>query len=444
MVRSSPEKISSADVFLDCRCWLDLAKLLVMKRHGYFSRFQVALLAILSATAVSGADVELAAELDPLLNFSTFWKTPAENFEVMFVPRVAQQEKLPQFEWLTTTKDRARFSRQMFSDAKTKLTLFAGAVKVEEAIVEFVNGMAARSTISIYNRGDSGQMGGTEFEALFKKVGQSLGQALKVAPRRQMSAGSGAVKNIAWVWSSHLGIALLEHNDFQSGGVQGRPEFLRLKLAALDQADWTMGKMSMGVQRMALQKNVTRDPGGDVFIAGVPMVDQGAKGYCVAASCQRLFEYMRIPCDQHEMAQILSVDVERGANALAMQKSLAKVDQKFGVTFRPLINPEFYYGSNRKRRVSIKEFSSIIKEHADKGVPLLWALGIGQYKEDPPLPAGGQVSGGHMRMVIGYNSAKNQVIFTDSWGAGHEKKRMDATDAYEATLGLYSMSPRGL
>lgn len=205
-----------------------------------------------------------------------------------------------------------------------------------------------------------------------------------------------------------------------------------------------MGKMSMGVQRMALQKNVTRDPGGDVFIAGVPMVDQGAKGYCVAASCQRLFEYMRIPCDQHEMAQILSVDVERGANALAMQKSLAKVDQKFGVTFRPLINPEFYYGSNRKRRVSIKEFSSIIKEHADKGVPLLWALGIGQYKEDPPLPAGGQVSGGHMRMVIGYNSAKNQVIFTDSWGAGHEKKRMDATDAYEATLGLYSMSPRGL
>jgi hypothetical protein len=129
---------------------------------------------------------------------------------------------------------------------------------------------------------------------------------------------------------------------------------------------------------------------------------------------------------------------------MAMQKSLAKVDQKFGVTFRPLINPELYYNSNRKRRVSLKEFASLIKEHTDKGVPLLWALGIGQFQEDPPLPAGGQVSGGHMRMVIGYNSVKNQIIFTDSWGAGHEVKRMDATDAYEATLGLYSMSPRGL
>ncbi len=415
-----------------------------MKRHSSSSPLRVALLAILAASAVPVAGVELAADLDPLLDFSTFWKTPSENFETMFVPRAVQQEKPPQFEWLTATKDRARFSRQMFSDAKTTLTVFAGAVKVEEAIVEFVNGKAARSTISIYNRGDSGQMGGTEFDALFKKVGQSLGQALKVAPRRQLSSGSGAVKNVTWVWSSPQGIALLEHNDFQSGATQGTPEFLRLKLAALDQADWTMGKMSMGVQRMALLKNVTRDAGGDVFISGVPMVDQGAKGYCVAASCQRLFEYMRIPCDQHEMAQILSVDVERGANALTMQKSLAKVDQKFGVTFKPLINPELYYSANRKRRVSLKEFASLIKEHADKGVPLLWALGIGQYQEDPPLPAGGQVSGGHMRMVIGYNSAKNQVIFTDSWGAGHEVKRMNTSDAYEATLGLYSMSPRGL
>jgi hypothetical protein len=414
-----------------------------MKRRCPFL-LRLSLLLILASAQTPAEEVELAADLDPLLDFNTFWKTPAESFETLFVPRVEKQEKPPQFEWLTTTKDRARFSRQMFSDAKTTLSFFSGAVKVEEAIVEFVNGKAARSTISIYNRGDSGQMGATEFDALFKKVGLNLGQVLKVSPRRQMSSGSGAVKNIAWIWSSPQGIALLEHNDYQSGASQGKPEFLRLKLAALDQADWTMGKMSMGVQRMALQKNVTRDPGGDVFIAGVPMVDQGAKGYCVAASCQRLFEYMRIPCDQHEMAQILSVDVERGANALAMQKSLAKVDQKFGVTFRPLVNPEFYYSSNRKRRVSLKEFASIIKEHADKGVPLLWALGIGEYKEDPPLPAGGQVSGGHMRMVIGYNSAKNQVIFTDSWGAGHEKKRMDATDAYEATLGLYSMSPRGL
>ncbi|GEP43965.1 C39 family peptidase [Brevifollis gellanilyticus] len=393
------------------------------------------------------APPELKADLDPLLDFSTIWQTHAEQFEKRYIARKQdeQQKEPPQFEWLTVAKDRARFSRQMFVDAPTTLTLFGGAVKVEEAVVEFVKGKAGRATISIYNRGDAGQMGNPEFQALFKKVGQSLGSALKVAPRRQMSTGTGAVKNVVWMWTSPLGVALLEHNDFESQGGSGKPEYLRLKVAAPDQADWTMGRMSLGVQRMSLQKNVTRDAaGGDIFIGGVPMVDQGAKGYCVAASCQRLLEYMHIPCDQHEMAQLLNVDVERGANAFDMQKSLAKVDQKFGVAFKPLVNPEQYYGTGGKRRVSLKEFTSIIKEHADKGVPLLWALGLGQFPEDPPLPNGGQVSGGHMRMIIGYNATKNQVIFTDSWGAGHEKKRMKAMDAYEATLGLYSMSPRGL
>jgi hypothetical protein len=94
--------------------------------------------------------------------------------------------------------------------------------------------------------------------------------------------------------------------------------------------------------------------------------------------------------------------------------------------------------------VSIKEFSGIVKEHVDKGIPLLWGLELGRVAETPPLPNAGQISGGHMRMVIGYNSVKNQILFSDSWGAGHELKRMTATGAYEVTLGLYSMSPRGM
>ena len=399
---------------------------------------------VLAAQGKPNSGPLLKADLDALLDFSAFWKSSPANFETLYVPRVENQEKEPQFEWLTAGKDRARFSRHMFSNVETHLSLFGGEVKLEEAIVEFVKGKAARSTISIYNRGDSGQISQQEFERIFRKIGQSLGIFLKVAPRRQVVSGSAAVKMVSWIWTTPTGIALLEHNDFQSAGQSGKPEFLRLKLAAPDQADWSMGKLSMGVQRMALLKNIVKNPKGDVFISGIPMVDQGAKGYCVAASCQRLFEYMRIPCDQHEMAQLLNVDVERGANALMMQKSLSKVDQKFGVIFKPFINPELYYDSRGRRRTSFKEFTSAIKEHADKGIPLLWALDLGRFPEDPPLPNAGQVSGGHMRIMIGYNTPKNQIIFTDSWGAGHEQKRMSATDAYEVTLGLYSMSPRGM
>lgn len=411
---------------------------------------KICLAAMVSAMAVlvpwtSAQQIELKADLDPLLNFQAFWTTPAEKFEQLFEPRIeGRQEKPPQFEWLDAGKSRARFSRQMFVDVKTELNLFGGAVKAEEAVVEFNNGRASRATISIYNRGDSGQISIRDFEALFRRTGQELSGILKVAPKRQLTAGASALKTVTWAWTTPAGIALLEHNDFQSGpgGVQGKPEFLRLKLAAPDQADWSMGRISMGVQRMAIQKNVMKEPQGDVFISGVPMVDQGAKGYCVAASCQRLFEYMRIPCDQHELAQLLSADADKGVNALVMQKSLTRLNARFGTTFKPIVDPTNYY-SGRSRRVSFKRFESELVEQVGKGTPLLWALELGMKDEIPPLPVGGQVSGGHMRMIIGYNSAKNQVIFTDSWGAGHERKYMNILDAYEVTLGLYTMMPRG-
>ncbi|MBE2286529.1 MAG: hypothetical protein IAE77_23935 [Prosthecobacter sp.] len=390
---------------------------------------------------------ELAADLDALLNLSELWKWSSEKFEASYVAKLEdqkQQQKPPQFEWVNADKSRARFSRHMFSNVETKLTMFGGSINVEEAIVEFVNGKAARETVSFYNRGDSGDIEVPAFDKLFKTIGQNLGQVMKVAPKRQIMSANAALPVTSWMWSAPAGVALLEYNEYNTPGKVTKPEFLRMKLAAPGQADWSMGKMAMGVQRMELQQRVTKTPEGDIYISGVPMVDQGQKGYCVAASCQRLFEYMRIPCDQHEMAKLVSADAEKGANIFGMQKSLAKIDGAFKVTFKPLINPELYYTNGRKRRVSDKQFVSIVKEYTDKGVPLLWGLALGEKEEDPPLPRGGQVSGGHMRLIIGYNTAKNQILFTDSWGAGHELKRMALLDAYDVTMGLYSMAPRGL
>ncbi len=403
------------------------------------------------ASSSSGPTQPLAANLDALLNFSTLWKTSPDAFEQLYTAKAAKKEdqkKPPQFEWMSADKSRARFSRQMFSNVETKLNMFAGSIKVEEAILEFVNGKAAKSTISFYNRGDSGDIDVRDFDRIFKTIGQNLGQVLKVAPKRQLMSTNAALPVSGWIWTSPMATALLEYNEYQVPGKVIKPEFLRLRLAAPGQTDYTMGKMVTGVQSMELIKRVTKKPDGEVYISGVPMVDQGQKGYCVAASCQRLFEYMRIPCDQHEMAQLVSADAESGANVSVMQKSLAKIDGRFKVAFKPLVNPEQYYsGSTGKRRVSDKEFNSLVKEYVNKGVPLLWALELGRAAEDPPLPGAGQTRGGHMRMIIGYKMENNQItkiLFTDSWGSGHELKRMAAYDAYDVTIGLYSMAPRGL
>ena len=46
-----------------------------------------------------------------------------------------------------------------------------------------------------------------------------------------------------------------------------------------------------------------------------------------------------------------------------------------------------------------------------------------------------------MRLIIGYNDKEQKLIFSDSWGAGHEFKRMKMSDAYKATKGVYSLRP---
>ncbi|NJK44508.1 MAG: ABC transporter permease [Pleurocapsa sp. SU_196_0] len=39
-----------------------------------------------------------------------------------------------------------------------------------------------------------------------------------------------------------------------------------------------------------------------------------------------------------------------------------------------------------------------------------------------------QEGGGHMRLIIGYNTKTGQLLFSDSWGAGHELKRIKLED----------------
>ena len=124
-----------------------------------------------------------------------------------------------------------------------------------------------------------------------------------------------------------------------------------------------------------------------------------------------------------------------------MEAVLDKIDNRFKTRFKPLISPTLRRERNY-RAPDGKKFDEWIQEYINQGIPLLWALELGIAAEEPPLQSAGQISGGHMRMIIGYNQAKNQLIFTDSWGAGHEMKRMSQTAALPVTSGLYVVQPR--
>ena len=71
-------------------------------------------------------------------------------------------------------------------------------------------------------------------------------------------------------------------------------------------------------------------------------------------------------------------------------------------------------------------------------MPVVWSVMLGLVQENPPLP---QAFGGHMRLIIGYNQRERTILYTDSWGANHERKSMKLEDAILITTGLRTIAP---
>lgn len=393
------------------------------------------------------AGLVLNADLDFLLRGAATWTLTADALDRRFAVTGIKESVF--FQWLDGDHKRARFTRKPFANVTAALSLLGGQIPVQEANLDFESGRLIRATLSIYNRGDSGPLTVPEFDKLIQNTGRGLGQLLAAKPKAQNSAPGAAVKTSGWLWNAPDTTALLEHNDIHARAAKGasnQPEYLRLKLAPARNRDWSLGVTAVGaastiVSKASLSEKVVRSPEGAVYIDGIPMVDQGAKGYCVVASCQRLFEFYQVPCDQHELAQLVGTTAEGGTNSRLMEAGLHKIDSTFKTRFKALISP----GMDRRdrERLDAARFARMIQEHIDTGIPLLWTLQLGRAEEIPPLSAGGQVTGGHMRLLIGYDAKAGQVLFTDSWGAGHELKRMSLEGAFLSTDGLYTLTPRG-
>ena len=231
-----------------------------------------------------------------------------------------------------------------------------------------------------------------------------------------------------------------------------KTEFLRVRLCRRDAKGAYEASMSdrsaASVKTSALPSRVKRDEKGNVFVTEIPMVDQGAKGYCVVASVQRLFEYYGVPCDMHQLAHIADADPNRGTSTLNTNKELGSIDHLFKMRYDCIAvrhrdglveleeeKGQFYVGKEVEKR----DFDRAIEKYIDSGIPLLWSLELGRFAEEPPISQ--QASGGHMRLIIGYNKKAGKIIFSDSWGAGHAFKTMAQNDAYRATTGLYLMKP---
>jgi hypothetical protein len=46
-----------------------------------------------------------------------------------------------------------------------------------------------------------------------------------------------------------------------------------------------------------------------------------------------------------------------------------------------------------------------------------------------------------MRLIIGYNQKKKEILYSDTWGAGHELKRMPEDWAFTITHDAFFLRP---
>jgi hypothetical protein len=132
----------------------------------------------------------------------------------------------------------------------------------------------------------------------------------------------------------------------------------------------------------------------------------------------------------------------QGTSGQGMVQSLEKIDHRFRMNFRVLlvrVPGVGFVDAKSRKPVERTEFLKLVKRYVDQGIPLLWGMELGVHPEEPNTAQ--QNGGAHMRLITGYNEKTSRIFFTDSWGAGHERKAIRLAHAEDITFGLFVMHP---
>lgn len=414
--------------------------------------------------------------LDEILLDKGFWAMPLDIF--------GAKTWAAGFGWTDTDHSGLR--------SATRQMTFLGQ-SVVEAKLDYKDDRPGEVSLSLYNRGDVGPIDNEDFTNRVSEVVSRLRTLCGRSPQSlapPVGAAAAKYKSFILVWKRELDMIRMEYawSMLKAEGAKKRgmqPEYINLSIVpGSNAAVSVIANQKVKVVPGALAKNVKRLPDGDVFIDGVPMVDQGEKGYCAAAAAERIMEYYGTDVDQHELAQRMSMgsggvkfeDMVKGlrsvAQALGLQvKMMIEVDdgaimrmiddynkmakkmkkppldlsqlQKdnlYGAKkFWDLMDKDVFLASRTREKTAIDRFFGWVQEKIELGIPLCNGVIIGILPEEAEL---GQPSGGHLRLIIGYNAKTNEVLYTDSWGPGHERKRMPLNHAFAITTGLFTLEPK--
>lgn len=358
-----------------------------------------------------------------------------------------------------------------------------GKLQAGEVLLHWGEDNIGSLRVIVYSKGDDGAIGKEDFQKRIEDAKAALTEIAGVEPKKKkVNVKETGVQVECWEWSWENGAARLDASytgelgkkakrgkKNRGGSEPFEAEFIRVDLGP-DAEAIEHGGASDKVTRKELRSSIKKEEDGTVWLDGVNMVDQGQKGYCVPATLARVFAFYGMDgVDQHALAALCDSSADGGTSSNSMEAAMAAICKKFPVKLTTLedyqasmmallepynklakkkgkqalsfavppldvADPELLKQVRAGKKSQVKKWMGLIKRHIDAGSPVLWSVTLGIYKEEIAVP---QTRGGHMRLIIGYNMKEQTIIYSDSWGAGHEKKTMPAAEAAAMTTGRY-------
>jgi hypothetical protein len=178
------------------------------------------------------------------------------------------------------------------------------------------------------------------------------------------------------------------------------------------------------------------------------MVDQGPKGYCAPATCERAMRHVGMTADMYLLAVAGGTGLGGGVSVERMLQAVGRDIKRKGRSFQTFDGP-----------LSLKRIARFI----DDGLPVLWVMDSAEafndlandrtkerktvtdwaaWKQQLAADTDGAAitsdgTRAHCTMIIGYNKETGEIAFSDSWGARFTERWVRVEEAQAVSMGAF-------
>ena len=349
------------------------------------------------------------------------------NLEAETVKNHSHLSGLPPFRngtasWTRISFEQAMSSKGVFFRGSAALRSamlnnrkFFGLPAVEMRASYNAQNKLTRIDIIYANKGDSANL---------KKMSRTISRSAKelaatltklFGPEKRKNYGMKNMQNRVSGWDGGNAEILL---DFI------RSEYVILHIEMTDSTVQEEKKEDSGkdVKDKDFSQCVKTNNFGDAFITGIPMINQGSKGYCVPATVERVLRYYGInDLNMHQLADKANTNKGGGTSVNNIISALTPVCSAAGLK-------KVQTGDVRIQTV---------KRHIDRGIPIFWVMYSNPEYEDIRNVSRRERSkhtnpkewlkvtrkfkarsrgGSHMCLIIGYNEKTDEIAVSNSWG----------------------------